>query len=620
MNAQMEKAESSCSKEFVRRDSRIYTTRHDSEGSSEEPGPQSLTQRSSLTGTPIKTPQTDASPSDASLPAQSSGLIRRSGSISLEEPERDYVEPPEEDVRRMAEIPDGVLNADHPDFVPWPIHHDVSLRKVPEGEGKQNMLDAAEHSPVLPTVTEEQETAESVKETSRDEDADLLETEEEEEPINSTEEAMNSTLLAEQSSLVLTSLQEQADKVETQTEAVRTNEHASALMDVQPPEAEAIESTKDKPASDEVHSVTDEQPNSVIELSSNADDNASIEDAPCSEDTPVTMTESSPVAQKKLESSSDRVTEGTVRTLKPTKASSREQSSPDGGSPAFSRAKLKNFVWPPPSASPPPREERSPRRLRPTLGKLPQPSNKPVPNAALLSEEQLKSELRNRAVDVEEAVRALKAACTSMQPENMRSVMEKRLHMELSMAANLAEQQEAVVNLALAGLERVRRTAPGSEAEMEELTSTVTSSLYKSESLVTKMLEIVDASDSASQLRPHLEEVMQEIQDLKEKLANRAFTRDSSPMNLSISQELDRSISSLRERAEDLTKEKELMKRARGDLDEETTKEAPQRRTWAEKAEEEKQLRGSKELSPDAYSDDEAAPSATLSRILRAAD
>lgn len=78
------------------------------------------------------------------------------------------------------------------------------------------------------------------------------------------------------------------------------------------------------------------------------------------------------------------------------------------------------------------------------LGRLPTLSKKKIPNFSKMTEDQLKHELRSRALEVEEAVVALRAACGSMNPQDMRGVLEKRLHMELVMAANLAEQQEAV--------------------------------------------------------------------------------------------------------------------------------------------------------------------------------
>lgn len=83
-------------------------------------------------------------------------------------------------------------------------------------------------------------------------------------------------------------------------------------------------------------------------------------------------------------------------------------------------------------------------RVMGKLGKLPGISKKPLPNSSMMTEEQLKQELRVRAQEVEEAVLALRGACGSMNPQDMRGVLEKRLHMELVMAANLAEQQEAV--------------------------------------------------------------------------------------------------------------------------------------------------------------------------------
>lgn len=606
MNVHMEKAVFSTSQQLVRVDSKVNTTKRNSvEGSL----------RSWL---PPGVHPTDGSASGGLLDSQALSTSDYS-SLLHDQSDKDYVGPPAEDIRRMAEIPDGVLNADHPDLVPWPIQHDVSLRKVAistESE-EQSIMSTADHSTVLPTVNEEQDTPDSIR---SPKDPNLLETED--------DEPMDAVLLAEQSDLVLTSLsasveQQAIDTLKTETEESPTavEKQASGIpetptSDKAISEADTTLIDEDVNSNDEEQFMTEDKRESSVPESAVTDASAAVipEDSTKIEDPSGSGTNALKISEKSksLPSQEKEVSEVTF-VLKPRKSSSLEQqSSSDNGGSDWIR-KQQKLVWPPPSTSPPPLEEPSLPRMRPSLGKLPQPSTKPVPNAALLSEEQLKTELRNRAADVEESVRALKAACTSMQPENMRSVMEKRLHMELSMAANLAEQQEAVVNLALAGLEKVRRTAPGSDAEMEELTSSVTSSLNKSELLVLKMIDMVDDTDSEHPLWQCLNEIMKEIRDLKEKIANRVSSgiRDS-PLNAASSEELERSISSLRERAEGLNKKKEIMDRAREDLNEDKQKGSPSRRTWAERAKEDKHLRG---RSLDASSDEGTAKPVTLSRI-----
>lgn len=605
MNAQMEKAVFSTS-QLVRVDSKVNTTKRVSvEGSL----------RSWLPSPGVHS--TDASASGALLDSQALTTSDYS-SLLHDQSDKDYVGPPAEDIRRMAEIPDGVLNADHPDLVPWPIQHDVALRKVAistESE-EQSIMSTADHSTILPTVNEEQDTPDSIM---SPKDPNLLETEE--------DEPMDAVLLAEQSDLVLTSLSASVEQQAIGT-LQTTAEESSAAVEKEDsgvpetPVSAKTHSEADTTLIDEDVNSNDEEPfmsedkreSSVPEsavtdalATVNTEDSTKIEDPSGSGTNALQISEKS----KSVPNQEKEASEVTF-VLKPRKSSSLEQqSSSDAGGSDWIR-KQQKLVWPPPSTSPPP-EEPSPPRMRPSLGKLPQPSIKPVPNAAFLSEEQLKTELRNRADDVEEGVRALKAACTSMQPENMRSVMEKRLHMELSMAANLAEQQEAVVNLALAGLEKVRRTAPGSDAEMEELTASVTSSLNKSELLVLKMIEMVDDTDSEHPLWQCLNEIMKEIRDLKEKIANRGSSGiKDSPLNVASSEELERSISSLRERAEGLNKEKEIINRAREDLSENKPKGSPSRRTWAQRAEEDKHLRG---RSVDASSDEGTAKPVTLSRI-----
>ena len=548
MNAQMEKAEAQ-SKSFQRMDSKIFTTKRDSLDAHRHPGVEEahtglLSQgpgKFSI-GSPSLVPSDSATTSTSAGRRISGDRYEHSGIVSeIQDDTEDEMR--EEDIRRRAEVPDGVLNAEHPDLVPWPLPHEVQLRQTHiDREGKENktgqqaILDTGEHAPVLPTVEEEQEASASARNPPEDEEI----------PIDAV-------TLAQQTNLVLTSL----------SASVEEQDLPKSQSDESPP--------TDSVRKFDAHSIKEKK-----------------------------IPENSPFA---------------------------DQPSPENRSPVVTRSKGNKFTWPPPSPSPQPREEPAPRPMRSALGKLPQPSNKPVPNAALLSEEQLKTELRTRAVDVEEAVRALKTACTTMQPQHMRSVMEKRLHMELTMAANLAEQQEAVVNLALAGLEKVRRTAPGTDLEVEEMSLTVTASLNKTESLVSKMMQLVtdpSPNEIGSQLQRHLQEIMQELEDLRDKTASRPplISREGT-LSTPSTVDVERSISTLRERADDLTKEKEWISRARGDLHEDGTAEGTvaSRRTWADKTKEDKERReGDDDLTPDVYSDDDAAPTETLSRILHSND
>ena len=551
MNAQMEKAEAQ-SKSFQRMDSKIFTTKRDSLDAHRHPGveethsgllSQGTTGKFGI-GSPSLAPSDSATTSTSACRRNSGDRYEHSGGVSEIQDDAEEEMRREEDIRRRAEVPDGVLNAEHPDLVPWPLPHEVQLRQTQmDREGKENktgqqaILDTGEHAPVLPTVEEEQEAMASSRSLPEDEEI----------PIDAV-------TLAQQTHLVLTSL----------SASVEEQDLPKSQSDASPP----IDSERKIDA----HSIKEKK-----------------------------IPENSPFA---------------------------DQPSPENRSPVVTRSKGNKFTWPPPPPSPQPREEPAPRPMRSALGKLPQPSNKPVPNAALLSEEQLKTELRTRAVDVEEAVRALKTACTTMQPQHMRSVMEKRLHMELTMAANLAEQQEAVVNLALAGLEKVRRTAPGSDLEVEEMSLTVTASLNKTESLVSKMMQLTtepSSTEMGSQLQLHLQEIMQELEDLRDKTANRSslMSREGT-LSTPSAVDVERSISTLRERADDLTKEKEWISRARGDLHEDGSADGTvaSRRTWADKTKEDKERREVDDdlTTPDVYSDDDAAPTETLSRILHSND
>lgn len=184
--------------------------------------------------------------------------------------------------------------------------------------------------------------------------------------------------------------------------------------------------------------------------------------------------------------------------------------------------------WPPPPAATSiSQDSPSPPRTRKPL-KLPDSSSmKPVPSVAHLSEEQLRKELRIRAVDVEESVRALKVACTSMKPQDMKTVMERRLHMEFTMAANLAEQQEAVVNLAVAGLEKAKRLGPIADTEWGIAVQSVSNSVDKSEDLVTQMSTVLakaestdkaQVSDLIQQFQTQLQDIRTEIQGAKNRI------------------------------------------------------------------------------------------------------
>lgn len=183
--------------------------------------------------------------------------------------------------------------------------------------------------------------------------------------------------------------------------------------------------------------------------------------------------------------------------------------------------------WPPAAAvsTPPIDNPPPPRRSKPF--KLPEASMKPVPNVAHLSEEQLRKELRTRAVDVEESVRALKSACSSMKPQDMKTVMERRLHMEFQMAANLAEQQEAVVNLAVAGLEKAKRLGPISDTEWGVAAQSVANSVDKSDELVGQLnsaLVVEGSTDKElvssliQQFQTHLNDIRTEIQGAKDRI------------------------------------------------------------------------------------------------------
>lgn len=183
--------------------------------------------------------------------------------------------------------------------------------------------------------------------------------------------------------------------------------------------------------------------------------------------------------------------------------------------------------WPPPPVASSPQNSPSPPRRRKPL-KLPDSTSmRPVPNVAHLSEEQLRKELRIRAVDVAESVGALKAACTSMKPQDMKTVMERRLHMEFTMAANLAEQQEAVVNLAVAGLEKAKRLGPIADTEWGIAAQSVSNSVDKSEDLVTQMSTVLakeGSTDNAlvseliQQFQTQLQDIRTEIEGAKNRI------------------------------------------------------------------------------------------------------
>lgn len=579
MNSRIENGEYS-SRPPSRVDSKILTTRCDSVNDPHAPSEMKLPL---ATLPPRSATLTQSQPPALPLPERGEGSsqpLRMTG-VSMVA----YAPPPlsreelEEDIRRMAPIPDGVLNANHPDFVPWPIQSEISLRSIGdednEGNPSQAILDTAEHAPVLPPVAEEQEASDSVKDTPRE----ISFTQHEEETIDAI-------ALAEQSNLVLTSLCASVEKqpLEQLPESV-PNFSEFAEMEVSPEVAETTTPEEIVPDTESLELKKEHGTQAVFKT----------------EEMVIIPTDS---MEEKTESSS--------------KKTQIEEGSSESGVASMARSRSTRLAWPPRSPSPPPqRESPSPPRFRSFLGKLPQKSNKPVPNVALLTEEQLKTELRTRAVDVEEGVRALKAACTSMQPQHMRSVMEKRLHMELSMAANLAEQQEAVVNLALAGLERARRTAPSLEAELEDISGAVSKSLTKSEKLITQSLEMATDSEVQDQLRRNLDELMKELRSLKKKTTRSQVKETTSPDS---SQELEKSISSLRERAQDLNRRRELIDKAKVVLEEKPNDPPFARRTWAEKAEDDKQQKETDELSPDVYSDDDSAPAATLSRILHEDD
>eukprot|EP00210_Caulerpa_lentillifera_P001208 g1164.t1 len=254
---------------------------------------------------------------------------------------------------------------------------------------------------------------------------------------------------------------------------------------------------------------------------------------------------------------------------------------------AASPGKDSKFPWPPPSATSTPsaRDNPSPPRRRKTF-KLPESSSKPVPNVAHLSEEQLRKELRTRAVDVEESVRALKSACSSMRPQDMKTVMERRLHMEFQMAANLAEQQEAVVNLAVAGLEKAKRLGPISDTEWGVAAQSVSNSVDKSEELVTQMGTVLTTdgtpdkelvSSLLQQFQTHLDGIRTELQGAKNRILEKTSSFADQP---SSAEALEKNILSLRERADGLTKQKDLLNQAKGEIEGTVQSVAP-RQTWA---------------------------------------
>ncbi|GMH40956.1 hypothetical protein BSKO_08860 [Bryopsis sp. KO-2023] len=265
----------------------------------------------------------------------------------------------------------------------------------------------------------------------------------------------------------------------------------------------------------------------------------------------------------------------------------------------------KKFVWPPPSSSPPPPPSRgsnrspTPPRFVGKLGKLPRLSKKPIPNTVLMTEEQLKHELRMRAQEVEEAVIALRAACNSMNPQDMRGVLEKRLHMELVMAANLAEQQEAIVNLALIGMEKAMRNIAPEFRDQEEDKEKL--AVFQMDNLCFGLKQIIAhipedyVEDSLRDVVLELEEKIlvakEEYEDVKTSLlvANKktqkllASTESSTKLLNSTMSTIDKRSANLAHEQEYLMSFREKLTPDKGSPEPDAKKEN-RRQTWAEKA------------------------------------
>eukprot|EP00210_Caulerpa_lentillifera_P008720 g8318.t1 len=281
--------------------------------------------------------------------------------------------------------------------------------------------------------------------------------------------------------------------------------------------------------------------------------------------------------------------------------------------------------WPPTESLP---RDSSPPPRRRKVFKLPDLSMKPVPNVALLSEEQLRKELRTRAVDVEESVRALKNASTSLRPQDMKTVMERRLHMEFIMAANLAEQQEAVVNLAVAGLEKAKRLGPIADTEWGVAAQSVTNSVEKSETLIDKMEELLTmeevpdktmVGEIIKKLQNELLEIKTDIQGAKSRILEKTSSFSDQPISVESAEILEKNILSLREKAEVLSKEREVLTKARGNLEgnQPDVHSTPPRRTWATNSKQERSNRNSEDSPDDYYSDDDGTGGTNLGDILK---
>lgn len=250
---------------------------------------------------------------------------------------------------------------------------------------------------------------------------------------------------------------------------------------------------------------------------------------------------------------------------------------------SVSSPRKKRSAWAAQPAAVPPPTPRSPRQLQrgSGLGKLPQPSARPVPNAATLDDEQLRVELRSRATEVHDIVVALRAATKSLRPDDMRGVFEKRLYMELVMAANVAEQQEAVVNLALAGLDKILRAGGDGSSDSDEILSrsgsdiSTISLLGHLEALGQRVVEIseqestngdlqavvLELKETLVEVRGEMSEVKQELELVKKKYED---MKSQAKNSIEISNNrLVRQMSSMRERSAALTHEATLIKTAR---------------------------------------------------------